>query len=139
MWEGGTQTQRKAHGPVQEWTKAHSCANLDLTHGLSSRREDIRTTLIQTKHMNRGPRRGNWRTHHLRSKCTLGMPQWASCTKKLSTMEDIRDMQTKKRWNIWEGSHCLHIECTVPTELAAFMRKRHLNSSSTAHNTLYHL
>ena len=48
-------------------------------------------------------------------------------------------MQTKEKGNIWKCGYRLHIQCTVPTELTAFMRKRHMNSSSTAHNILYHL
>ena len=38
-----------------------------------------------------------------------------------------------------EGNHHLHIQCTTPIQQAALMRKRHLNNSSTTHNTLYHL
>ena len=48
-------------------------------------------------------------------------------------------VQTMENGNIWEGGHHLRIQCSTPTELAVFMRNRHLNSDSTAHNSLYHL
>ena len=46
-------------------------------------------------------------------------------------------MQATKKENIWEGGHYFHIQCSAPTELAAFMRKRHLNNDFTAHSSLY--
>ena len=50
------------------------------------------------------------------------------------------EMCKKRREEISEeGSHHFHIQCTAPTQLSALMRKRHLNSSSTSHNTFYHL
>lgn len=49
-------------------------------------------------------------------------------------MEDTRDVQAKKKGNIWEGGHYLYIQCTAPIELTTFM-----NSNSTTHNILYHL
>ena len=54
-------------------------------------------------------------------------------------MEEVRVMQATKKENIQEGGHHLRIQCSTPIELATFMRKRHLNSDSTAHNSLYHL
>ena len=54
-------------------------------------------------------------------------------------MEEVKVVQATKRKNIWEDGHYLHIQYSAPTELAAFMRKRHLNNDSIAHNSLYHL
>ena len=54
-------------------------------------------------------------------------------------MEEVKVVQATKKKNIWEDSHYLHIQYSTPTELAAFMRKRHLNNDSIAHNSLYHL
>ena len=74
-----------------------------------------------------------------RSKWTSGEPYLVPCTRKWSTTEDIRIMQAKKKGNIWEGDHHLYIQYSVPIKLAAFMRKRHLNSNSTAHKSLNYL
>ena len=52
-------------------------------------------------------------------------------------MEGTRVVQATEKGNIWEGGHYFHIQCSAPTELAAFMRKRHLNSDSIAHSSLY--
>ena len=52
-------------------------------------------------------------------------------------MDGTRVMQATKKGNIWKGSHYFHIQCSEPTKLAAFMRKRHLNSDSTTHSSLY--
>ena len=54
-------------------------------------------------------------------------------------MEEVRVVQAMKKENIWEGGHHLRIQQSTPIELATFMRKRHLNSDSTGHNSLYHL
>ena len=54
-------------------------------------------------------------------------------------MEEVRVVQVTKKENIWEGGHHLHIQYFAPTKLAAFMRKRHLNSDLTTQNSLYHL
>ena len=69
----------------------------------------------------------------------LGMPQLSAYTHNQDTMEDIRDVQIEKRGNICRNYHHLHIQCSTLTKLVAFMGKRHLNSDSTAYNTLYHL
>ena len=74
-----------------------------------------------------------------RSKCTSEEPYLVPCTRKWSTTEDIRIMQAKEKGNIWEGDHHLYIQYSVPIKLAAFMRKRHLNSNSTAHKSLNYL
>jgi len=54
-------------------------------------------------------------------------------------MENTRVVHATEKGNLWEGGHHLHIQCSAPTVLTAFMRKRHLNSDSTTHNSLYHL
>ena len=54
-------------------------------------------------------------------------------------MENTRVVHATEKGNLWEGGHHLHIQCPIPTELAAFIRKRNLNSDSTTHNSLYHL
>ena len=54
-------------------------------------------------------------------------------------MEEIRVVQAIEKGNIWEGGHHFRIQYFALIELAAFMRKRHLNSDSTAQNSLYHL
>ena len=54
-------------------------------------------------------------------------------------MEEVKVVQATKRKNIWEDGHYLHIQYSAPIKLAAFMRKRHLNNDSIAHNSLYHL
>ena len=46
-------------------------------------------------------------------------------------------MQATKKGNISKGGRYFYIQCSAPIELAAFMRKRHLNSDSTAHSSLY--
>ena len=48
-------------------------------------------------------------------------------------------MQAIEKGNIWEGDHHLYIQYSVPIKLAVFMRKRHLNSNSTAHKSLNYL
>ena len=54
-------------------------------------------------------------------------------------MEEVKVVQATKKKNIREGGHYLHTQYSAPTELATFMRKRHLNNDSTAHNSLYYL
>jgi len=50
-------------------------------------------------------------------------------------MEEARVMQATEKGNIQKGGYHLRIQCSAPPELAAFMRKRHLNNDSTAHNS----
>ena len=54
-------------------------------------------------------------------------------------MENTKVMQAMEKGNIWGGGHHLHILYSAPTKPAAFIRKKHLNSDSTAHKSLYHL
>ena len=50
-----------------------------------------------------------------------------------------RRASKEKRKYLGNENYHFHIQCTIPIKLVAFMRKRHLNSSSTSQNTLYYL
>ena len=55
----GSKHNIKPIGPVRGWTKTHPYANPNLTHRRSSRKADVKTMLVQAKHVNRGPMMGN--------------------------------------------------------------------------------
>ena len=129
----------RSMGPAWGWMKAHSYVNLNQAHGLRPRKEDIKTTQNQAKLRKRGSRRRGQQaccSKSLRSKCTSEEPYLDPYTREWSTMEEVRGVQATEKGNIWEGGHHLHIQYFAPTELAAFMRKRNLNSDLTAQNSL---
>ena len=81
-------------------------------------------------------------THHLRSprsKCTRENLVWFLAPENEVPLKELESCKQQKKRKIWEGDHHLHIQCSVPTVLAAFIRKRHLNSNSIAHKSLSYL
>ena len=61
-------------------------------------------TPVHVGHMDKNLRREDAETHHPRSpksKYSSGILQLGTCTKGQDTKENNRDMQVKKRGNIW--------------------------------------
>ena len=102
----------------------------------------MKTMLVQAKLANRGTRMGYGRTHCLRSlrnNSTTGCLSCPPAPKSRTPWKTSKTCKQRIEEIYVEGTHHLHIQCSTPTKLAAFMRRIHLNSDSTAHNTLYHL
>lgn len=132
----------KPIGPIWGRAKAQSNANQSLTRRQSLRRPDLNTTLVQAKYENRGPRMRYEQAHRSRSPRshgTSGCPNYPP-TPKSRTPWKLLEMCKQRRDEISiEGNHHLHIQYSAPTELAAFMRKKHLSSNLTAHKSLSYL
>ena len=78
MWEWRIRARHRAHGLI--------------------------LTLVWFRHVDKSPRRENVETHHPRSpksEYSSGILQLATCTKGQDIGEDNRDVQVKKRGNIW--------------------------------------
>ena len=102
----------------------------------------MKTMLVQAKHANRDPRMGYGRTHCPRSPTNNSTSGCLSCPpapKSRTPWKTSKKCKQRIEEIYVEGNNHLHIQCSASTELAAFMRKIHLNNDTTAHNTLYHL
>ena len=128
--------EMRSIGPVLGKAKAHSITNQSLTYRQCPRKSDLKITLIQAKCANRDPMMGCGRTICPRSLRSHGTSRCASCP---PTPKSKALWKTTESENIWEGGDHLHIQYFVPIELAAFIRKKHMNCDFTAHNSLYHL
>ena len=132
----------KPIGPVREKAKAHSTTNKSLTCRRSPRKSNMKMTLVQAKYVSKGPRMGYERTHcprSLRNNSTQGCLSCPPAPLSKTPWKTSEKCKQRREEISVEGNHHLHIKCFAPTKLAAFMRKRHLNNDSIAHNTLYHL
>ena len=74
-----------------------------------------------------------------RSRSTSGCPNCPPTSKSRTPWKPSKTCKQRRGEISVKGNHHLHIQCSASTKLAAFIRKRHLNSYLTAHNTLYHL
>ena len=85
---------------------------------------------------------GYRRTHCPRSLkicSTSGHPNYPPTPKSRTLWKPSKMCIQRNKEISVEGNHHLYIQYSTPTELTAFLKKRHLNCDFTALNTLYHL